>query len=88
LLIGEVDFVVSVDTAVAHLAGAMGRTTMVLVPGFGVDWRWIRGKGGHLSPWYRNHRLFRGHYTGAWNAALDRLQGYVGELTKGPPPPT
>lgn len=87
-IVAGLDMVISVDTAVAHLAGAMGKKALVLVPGFNVDWRWLRGPGGDTTPWYPNHWLFRGDPSGAWHAALDRLVHTVGVLTKGPPPPT
>ncbi len=87
-IIAGLDLVISVDTAVAHLAGAMGKQALVLVPGYNNDWRWLRGGGGEATPWYPTHRLFRSDPSGAWNEALDRLIAAVGVLTKGPPPPT
>lgn len=83
-IVAGLDLVISVDTAVAHLAGAMGKRAFVLVPGFNVDWRWLRGHGGEITPWYPTHRLFRSDSSGAWNGALDRLVAAVAEL--GPPP--
>jgi hypothetical protein len=87
-IVAGLDLVISVDTAVAHLAGAMGKQAFVLVPGFNLDWRWLRGVGGERTPWYPTHRLFRSDSSGAWNEAVERLVRAVGELTKGPPPPT
>ncbi len=87
-IIAGLDLVISVDTAVAHLAGAMGKPALVLVPGFNNDWRWLRGQNGEATLWYPTHRLFRGDPSGAWNEALDRLQAALAVLTKGPPPPT
>lgn len=87
-IIAGLDLVISVDTATAHLAGAMGKQAFVLVPGFSNDWRWLRSQGGETTPWYPTHRLFRGDSSGAWSEALDRLVAAVGVLTKGPPPPT
>jgi hypothetical protein len=84
-IIAGLDLVISVDTAVAHLAGAMGKRALVLVPGFNVDWRWLRGIGGPTTPWYPTHRLFRGHASGAWNETLDQLAAEVAELIKTPP---
>jgi len=70
-IINQLDLVVSVDTSVAHLAGALGKPCLLLVPGFGVDWRWMAGRGD--SPWYPHHTLFRGEIDRGWQPAVDRL---------------
>jgi Flp pilus assembly protein TadD len=62
-LIANLDLVISVDTAAAHLAGALGRPTWVLLPAV-ADWRWLLGR--EDSPWYPTMRLFRQTTPGQW----------------------
>ncbi len=66
----NLDLVISVDTAVAHLAGAMGRPAWTLLK-FAPDWRWLLGR--EDSPWYPTMRLFRQERPGEWQAPVGRL---------------
>jgi hypothetical protein len=61
------DVVVSVDTSVAHLAGALGRQTLILLP-FSPDWRWRLDRTD--SPWYPTVKLYRQACAGDWDSAL------------------
>jgi tetratricopeptide (TPR) repeat protein len=69
-LIENLDLVISVDTAVVHLAGAMGKGVWVLVP-FPPDWRWLLDRAD--SPWYPTMRLFRQETPGDWDGVIRRV---------------
>ena len=69
-LIGALDLVITVDTMVAHLAGALGCATWVLLRA-AADWRWMAGRTD--SPWYPTMRLYRQDRPGEWRGVLDRL---------------
>jgi hypothetical protein len=75
-LIHHMDVVVSVDTAVAHLSGAMGRPTWVTLNWYGTDWRWLLGR--ESSPWYPSARLFRQPTMGDWTTVVNRIHQYLG----------
>ncbi|HEX3502528.1 MAG TPA: tetratricopeptide repeat protein [Xanthobacteraceae bacterium] len=64
------DLVITVDTAAAHLAGAMGRPVWVLVP-FAPDWRWTLS--GETTPWYPTARLFRQSELNDWDSVIAQL---------------
>ncbi len=74
-LVSTLDAVITVDTAVGHLAGALCVPTALLLP-FAPDWRWALGR--NDTPWYAGHRLFRQNRRGDWHepvaAALAWLQ--------------
>lgn len=71
-LVGSLDLVLTVDTAVAHLAGAMGVPVWILLPAL-PDYRW--GLSGETTPWYPSARLFRCERDGAWPEVLERVRG-------------
>lgn len=64
------DLVISVDTSVAHLAGALGKTTWVLLP-FVPEWRWLTER--EDSPWYGSVRLIRQKSAGDWHSVFERV---------------
>jgi tetratricopeptide (TPR) repeat protein len=76
-LIALSDLVISADTAVAHLAGAMGRPLWVLIP-FAPDWRWTLD--GEASPWYPTARLFRQTSLGDWDDVIARVAAELGRF--------
>ena len=65
------DLTICVDTSVAHVSGALGRPTFVLLP-FQPDWRWLL-EGDH-SPWYPAVRLFRQPTLGDWGNVIERVR--------------
>jgi len=69
-LVSQLDLVITVDTAVAHLAGALGRPTWILLP-LVPDWRWLLDRSN--SPWYPSVRLFRQNRRGDWTTALQAV---------------
>ena len=70
-VISQLDLVISVDTAVAHLAGALGKPVWILLS-FVPDWRWMLDR--EDSPWYPTARLFRQQKPGDWEEVFDRLK--------------
>ena len=74
-LIHHMDVVISVDTAVAHLAGALGRPTWIPLNWYGTDWRWLLDR--DSSPWYQSVRLFRQPSLGDWQSVINKLHQHL-----------
>jgi tetratricopeptide (TPR) repeat protein len=70
----NLDLVISVDTAVAHLAGALGKPVLTLLP-FLPDWRWLLDRDD--SPWYPTMKLFRQSSAGNWDSVIAEVSGYL-----------
>jgi tetratricopeptide (TPR) repeat protein len=70
-LIENLDLVISVDTSVAHLSGALGKKIWILLPNV-PDWRWLLDR--EDSPWYPSMKLYRQTSIGDWNSVLDRVK--------------
>jgi tetratricopeptide (TPR) repeat protein len=69
-LIENLDLIISIDTSVAHLAGALGKPVWTLLP-YVPDWRWMLNRDD--SPWYPTMRLFRQPSPGDWNSVISKL---------------
>jgi Flp pilus assembly protein TadD len=88
-LVAALDLVISVDTAVAHLAGAMGKPVWLLLA-FDNDWRWLIGR--RDTPWYPTATLFRQKAPGDWGGVIAEVAETLSRLTAGnrgvltPPP--
>jgi len=70
-LIDCLDLVISVDTSVAHLSGALGKKTWVMLP-YSPDWRWLLDR--EDSTWYPSFKLYRQKKPGGWNSVMNQLQ--------------
>ncbi|MFY9686991.1 MAG: tetratricopeptide repeat-containing glycosyltransferase family protein [Pseudolabrys sp.] len=77
-LISQLDLVISVDTSVAHLAGALGKPVWILLTYF-PDWRWLLGRDD--SPWYPSARLFRQDESRTWDGVVARVCRALREFT-------
>ena len=77
-LVRQLDLVISVDTAVAHLAGALNRPTWLLLPQ-NADFRWLKERSD--SPWYPSMRLFRQRNHGDWTGVMQDLRQAFQDLT-------
>jgi len=78
-LVANLDLVISVDTAVAHLAGALGVPTWTMLA-YSTDWRW--GIGREESAWYPTMRLFRQKSFASWPEVVGRVRGELEKLAR------
>ena len=78
-LIMCMDVVISVDTAVSHLAAALGKSTWIMLNQYGQDWRWLLNRSD--SPWYPSAKLFRQPSMGNWGPVITQITRHL-ELFK------
>jgi hypothetical protein len=79
-IIALLDVVVTVDTAVAHLAGALGKPVVILLP-YAADFRWMRDRAD--TPWYPTAKLIRQPAFGDWDSVVARLRDEMRQLEQG-----
>jgi tetratricopeptide (TPR) repeat protein len=77
-LVSLMDVVISIDTSVAHLAGALAKPVWVMLP-YVADWRWLLERDD--SPWYPTARLFRQAAAGDWEGVIKRVKGELDEYS-------
>lgn len=76
-IIDQVDLVIAIDTAVAHLAGSLGKPVWTILP-FGGEWRWLFRR--EDTPWYPNMRLFRQRILGDWRPVFQRMGAGLAQM--------
>jgi len=74
-LMMHMDVVISVDTAITHLAGSLGRPVWVMLNAYSTDWRWLLDR--DSSPWYSSVRLFRQPAMGDWESVTKKISQYL-----------
>ena len=79
-LVQSMDIVISVDTSIAHLAGAMGKSVWILLP-FAPDWRWLLDRDD--SPWYPSAKLLRQARPGDWGNVITAVRAQLDRISHG-----
>jgi hypothetical protein len=78
-LVAGLDLVITTDTCIAHLAGAMDKPVWILLPHLS-DWRWMQES--ETTPWYPSARLFRQRAIGDWQGVIERVSGELGAFAR------
>ena len=78
-LVTTLDLVITIDSSVAHLTGALGQAVWVLLP-YGPDWRWMLGRDD--SPWYPDATLFRQPEPGDWSCPIREISRKITNLSE------
>jgi Flp pilus assembly protein TadD len=81
-VVNQLDLVITADTSLAHLAGALGVPVWILLP-YAPDWRWLLGRAD--SPWYPSARLFRQERPGDWAGVIRQVQADLMKLRQAAP---
>jgi len=80
-MVDQMDLVITVDTSIAHIAGALGKPVWTLLARV-ADWRW--GCAGETTPWYPTMRLFRQDRQGEWAGVVDRVVAELRQAAEAP----
>lgn len=78
-LVANLDLVITSDTSVCHLAGALGKPVWIVLAKYAADWRWLLDR--EDSPWYPTARLFRQTERGDWDGVMDRVLSQLSEAS-------
>lgn len=78
-LVEQLDLVITIDSAVAHLAGSLGKPVWLLLP-FAPDWRWLVDRSD--SPWYPTMQIFRQKQLGDWDSVIDQVHSALSDLQR------
>ncbi len=79
-LIENLDLIITIDTSIAHLAGALGKQVWILLK-YTPDWRWLLDR--QDSPWYPTMRLFRQTTLGDWKTPIQQIMEELSSLAVG-----
>jgi len=82
-LIAELDLIITIDSSVAHLAGALGKSVWILLP-YNSDYRWLTAR--NDSPWYPTARLFRQRSIGDWDGVIKEISSILNRQFNYPTP--
>ena len=78
-LVATLDLVITSDTCIAHLAGALGKPVWILLPHL-ADWRWMQER--ETTPWYPTARLLRQKAPGDWAGVVERVMGELDDFRR------
>ncbi len=76
-IVENMDLIISIDTSLIHLAGALGKKSFLLLP-FVSEWRWLTDRDD--SPWYKSIKIFRQKFMGDWNSVINQIEFEFSEL--------
>ena len=78
-LISNLDLIITSDTSIAHLSGALGKKTFLVIQKY-AEWRWFENRSD--SPWYPNMKIFRQKIDGDWNSVFSEMKDNLIKLFK------